>query len=43
MSKNSSLQTIEVFKEWLAYMKLKPKRKVNVNSNGNTIGEYMNK
>jgi hypothetical protein len=43
MSKNSSLQTIETFKEWLAFMKIKPKKKLNVNSSGNTIGSYINK
>jgi len=41
MSKNSSKQTIECLKEWLAFMKFKPKSKPYINTAHNSIGEVM--
>lgn len=41
MSKNSSKQTIECLKEWLAFMKFKPKSKPYTNNAHNSISEVM--
>lgn len=43
MSKNSPKQNYQALREWLAFMKFKPKKKINPTSNGNTIGDYYDK
>ena len=42
MSKNSPKQNVECLKEWLAFMKLKPKSSKPYNNNAhNSIGEVI--
>ena len=40
MSKNSPKQNYQALREWLAFMKFKPKSKPNNNAH-NSIGEFM--
>jgi hypothetical protein len=41
MSKNTPKQNVQAVKEWLAFMKFKPKKKIV--PSGNTFGDYMEK
>jgi hypothetical protein len=42
MSKNSPKQNVECLKEWLSFMKFKPKsNKLHINNAHNSIGEVM--
>jgi hypothetical protein len=41
MSKNSPKQTFECFKEWLEFMKFKPRSKKPHVDAHNSIGEFM--